>query len=162
MDFLTYEKFLNKLLLKIKEIGIDVSSFEMDHIAYKTSSEEEYFKLKPEFLEIGKLAKESVVRGRRVGIFALHEPWTYSQYTVIAIELIAPMRGEVVESGWEHVEFVLNESYESFMKRYPDFDWDTSVMKAASFSMIKLKLDDSMQIKFHQKDILKTVAEEKY
>ena len=160
MNFELYKDFLDRFFENFQKTGIDVSDLVMDHVAYKTSSEEEYFGLKPQFLAIGTLAKESMVRDRRVGIFKLNTPWQYKEYTIPAVELIAPKEGEVITSGFEHAEFVLNESYESFMAKYPNLSWDTSVMNSDLFSMIKLKLSQDMQVKFHQMPILEIVEKE--
>ena len=152
--------FLDRLFGNLRKIGVDVSSLEMDHIAYKTSSEKEYFKLKPDFLKIGSLVKESIVRERKVGIFKLNIPWHYKDYSISAAELIAPKKDEIIKSGFEHAEFVLNESYKSFMEKYRHLSWDTSVMNSDLFSMIKLKLTEDMQVKFHQMPILEIVEKE--
>jgi predicted metalloenzyme YecM len=160
MDFELRTHFLDRLFENLEKVGIDVSGLEMDHIAYKTSSEKEYFELKPDFLKIGSLVKESMVRERRVGIFELNKPWYYKNYKVSAVELIAPKVGEIIKSGFEHAEFVLNESYESFMGKVPKINWDTSVMNSDLFSMIKLRLTEDMQVKFHQMPILEMVKKE--
>ncbi len=161
MDFGLRTNFLDRLFEDLEKVGIDVSNLEMDHIAYKTSSEKEYFDLMPDFLKIGSLVKESIVRERRVGIFKLNKPWYYKDYTISAVELIAPKKDEIIKPGFEHAEFVLNESYKSFMKRTPNLDWDITVMNSDLFSMIKLKLMNNMQVKFHQIPILEIVEKEK-
>jgi len=69
-----YTKFVEGILNKIKEFGIDVSDLNMDHIGYQASSNEDYDNLKKEFDKIGALVSEKIVGGRRVGIYKLHSP----------------------------------------------------------------------------------------
>jgi len=49
-----YKNFLDLLLQRIQEKGIDISKYNLDHIAYQAESNENYDRLKPQFLEIGK------------------------------------------------------------------------------------------------------------
>jgi uncharacterized protein len=154
-------KFLDDFLERLEKVGVNVSGLEMDHIAYKTSSVDEYDVMKPKFLKVGEQVHENMVRERRVGIFKLDQPLRYKNYSIPAVELIAPKPGEIIKSGWEHAEIVLKESYESFMDKYPNLNWDTSVMNSDLFSMIKLKLGEDMQAKFHLMPILEIIKQEK-
>jgi uncharacterized protein len=158
--FTEVEKFLNEILSRIQKAGVDVTVLELDHIAYKTSSLEEYEKIKPDFLKFGKMIKENMVRERKVGHIKLFKPIIYKQYVIPALEVIAPKTGEIIKPGWEHVEFVLKESYEQFMSKYPSLNWDTSVMTSDVFSMIKLILGEDMQVKFHMTPLLEMVEED--
>ncbi|MBN2016295.1 VOC family protein [Candidatus Dojkabacteria bacterium] len=149
-----YKNFLDKLFSELNSLEIDVSDFKLDHIAYKVASDEEYDDLKPQFMKIGKEVREVIVGGRRVGVFKLHKELPYKQYRISAVELIAPEKGERVVSGFEHAEFVIDESFKSFMDRYPDLAWNTSALSRDKYQMLKLKLDGGMQVKFPRKSIL--------
>lgn len=151
-------RFLDELIQKINELGIDVFGYELDHIGYQASSDEDYDRLKPEFREIGELVYEDIVGGRRVGIFNLERKLKYRNYAVSAIELVAPKAGEVCPSALEHAEFVIPEDFETFMKKYPTVAWDTGAIDQAVFPLIKLKLTDHTQVKFHKTNVLKIVA----
>jgi predicted metalloenzyme YecM len=156
-----YAAFLDELFARLVKTGVDVKDLELDHIAYKTSSEEEYYNLLPEFKKMGNLIKENIVRERRVGHFKLFQSIIYKQYTIPAFEVIAPKVGEVIKSDWEHAEFLLTESFQNFMDHYPNLNWDTSVMNSAEFPMIKLKLGDDMQVKFPLNRLLDAIEKEK-
>lgn len=152
-----YETFIKGLLEKIEELGIDVSDLDMDHIGYQASSNDDYDRLRTEFDKLGERLSEEIVGGRRVGIYKLNAPLQYQQYTNTAIELVAPKEGQIFPSALEHVEFVLKETFESFMKRYPGIAWDTSAISQPDFPMIKLKLDKYIQVKFHLTPVLDIV-----
>jgi len=152
-----YQSFIKEILQKLNEQGIDVSSLDMDHIGYQASSNEDYDRLRTEFDSLGERVSEEIVGGRRVGIYKLNEPLHYQQYINTAIELVAPKDGQVCPSALEHVEFVLSETFESFMKRYPSISWDTTAISQLGFPMIKLKLSENTQVKFHLKPVLKII-----
>lgn len=151
-----YENFIQKILDKLNEAGVDVSSLNMDHIGYQASSDSDYDKLKAEFDSIGERISEKIVRGRRVGIYKLNKPLRFRQYVNTAIELIAPKAGQICPSALEHVEFVID-GFKNFMKKYPDIQWDTSAISQPDFPMIKLKLDNNLQVKFHLTPVLEIV-----
>lgn len=140
--------FLDKFLEKMKETGIDLSGYTIDHVGYQASSTEEYEKKKIEF---GNLVHEAVVADRRVGVFK------YNGNGLLAIELIEPRPGQKCKSGWEHAEYVIDEPFEKLVTRYKNLSWDTSSVNRPIYSHLKLKLTDDMQVKFHLMDILATI-----
>ena len=129
-----YENFIQKILDKLSELGIDVSCLNMDHIGYQASSDEDYDNLASEFDAIGERVSENIVGGRRVGIYRLNTPLKHQQYTIEAIELYAPKNGQICLSGLEHAEFILLASFESFLKKYPLVPWDKKRHITAGFS----------------------------
>ncbi len=151
------EQFLDELIQKINELGIDVFGYELDHLGYQASSNEDYDRLKPEFMEIGEIVAEKIVGDRQVGVFKLERKLKYRNYYISAIELVAPKAGEVCPSALEHAEFVIPEDFETFMKKYPALAWDTSAANQDVFPMVKLKLTDHTQVKFHKTNVLKIV-----
>lgn len=154
-------KFLETFFTKINEKDVDVSTLYLDHLAYQASSSQDYEDKKVEFAEIAKLVNEAIVGGRRVGIFKLTSLIKYQKRKIPTIEIIEPKQDQIVKSSWEHAEFVLTDSYEEFMKKYPNLEWDTSSMHRHDYSHLKLKLSDNMQVKFHDSDILDIVEAEK-
>ncbi|OHD82117.1 MAG: hypothetical protein A2355_07935, partial [Spirochaetes bacterium RIFOXYB1_FULL_32_8] len=152
-----YSKFLDKLFTDIQIKQINVSNFELDHIGYQCSSNEDYDNLKPEFEKIAKLVSENIVGGRRVGIFQLNSPINYKERSIPAIEIIAPKEGQICPSALEHAEFVINEDFESFVGKYSNLDWDKSKVSQPTFPMVNLKLSEFTQVKFHYTPVLEIV-----
>ena len=91
----------------------------------------------------------------------LNAPIQYGNNTIIALEIIEPKKGQVCDSAWEHAEFVTTEPYKKIMDRYSNLEWDTSSMNRSIYSHLKLRLTDSMQLKFHKIDILETIKLDK-
>jgi len=155
-----YTIFIEETLKKIHELGIDVSTLNMDHIGYQASSDEDYDRLCSDFDQIGTRVSEKIVGGRRVGIYKLNTPLQYKQYISDAIELVAPKAGQICPSALEHVEFVVSD-FDSFIKKYPSVPWDTSKTNQPIFPMITLKLTDTTQVKFHLQPVLEIIKENK-
>lgn len=157
----TVDRFIGRILGKLGTLGVDVSGLEMDHIGYQASSNEDYDRLKSEFDTIGKRVSEKIVGGRRVGIYALQTPINYKQYTIPAIELVAPKEGQVCPSGLGHVEFVLPDGFKNFLDTHPLLPWDISKINQPMFPMIVLQLNEDLQVKFHLKPVLDIVKNDK-
>jgi predicted metalloenzyme YecM len=153
-----YKDFLDKMLQDIEVKGIDVSKYDLDHFGYQCSSNEDYDKLKPEFEKIGKLIDEAIVGGRRVGIFKLDIPLEYKDWKIQAVEVVAPKVGQECPSALEHAEFVIDTDFDSFVKRYPNLNWDLTAINQPTFPMVKLKLSDFTQVKFHLQPVLEIVG----
>lgn len=156
-----YVQFIDIIFQKLQENKIDVAAFEMDHIGYQASSDENYDKLKSEFEKLGHRVSENIVGGRRVGIYKLNNPLKYKQYIISAAEVVAPKKDQVCPSALEHVEFVINSSFETFLKKYQNIPWDLTALNQPVFPMVKLKLDKYIQVKFHLTSVLDIIESEK-
>jgi predicted metalloenzyme YecM len=152
-------EFMDKCLSKIEEFKIDISDMDLDHFGYQASSDNDYDNLAKQINEIGTLVHEEPVNGRRVGIIKLSKPIKFNRFNVGAIELVAPKKDQICNSGLEHIEIVANEPLENIIRKYPDLPWDVSKLKQDHFPMITLKLLDGAQVKFHKRNILEIANE---
>jgi predicted metalloenzyme YecM len=153
-----YKNFLDKLLQDVEAKGIYVSKYNLDHFGYQCSSNEDYDKLKPEVEKIAILVSENIVGGRRVGIFKFNAPLEYKSWKIQAVELVAPKEGQKCPSALEHAEFVIDTDFDSFVKKYSNLDWNLTAINQPTFPMIKLKLSDFTQVKFHLQPVLEIVG----
>lgn len=156
-----YKEFLDKLLEDIKNKGIDVSNYFLDHFGYQSSSDEDYDKLKLEFEKVAELVSENTVGGRRVGIFKFITPLLYNGKEIPAVELVAPREGQICPSALEHAEFVIDTDFNTFVSKYPNLNWDLSKIDQPIFPMVKLQLSEYTQVKFHLEPILDIVNNRK-
>ena len=92
--------FIEKLLQKLNKLDVDVSKLQMDHLGYQVSSDQEYDGLKEEFKKFGEMVSEKIVGGRRVGIYKFFKPLNFKQYVILAIELVAPKKGQICFCVW--------------------------------------------------------------
>ena len=151
---LDYQNFLDTLTSETNKLGIDISEFTLDHVAYQTKSSGEYDLLVPEFKKIADLVREATVGGRRVGVFKFKISPVYSNSPIKAIELIEPKEGQVCESGLEHAEYVPSMSLEDILIKYPSINWNKDNINRAEFPMLILRLSENMQVKFPRGSVL--------
>jgi predicted metalloenzyme YecM len=151
---LDYNIFLDKLNEEVKKLGIDISQFKLDHIAYQTKSSEEYDLLKKEFEKMADLVREPIVGERRVGVFKFKTPPVYKDQPIAAIELIEPRNGQSCQSGLEHAEYIPSVSLEKLLEKYPEVNWNVDNINRAEFPMLILRLSENMQVKFPRNSVL--------
>lgn len=153
-------KFLDEIVHEISASGINISDLKMDHIAYSTNTSQEYEEALPKLLKHGNLVKEALISDRRVAVIKLDKPIGYKSHVIEVVELIEPKKRQNAMSGWEHVEFLVDD-YNIMLSSYQNFNWDTSHMNREHFSRLKLTLPSGREVKFLNTPVLLSVAEEK-
>lgn len=149
--------FIKEKLEQLNTAGLDVSNLELDHFGYQTSSANDYDTKLEEVIEIASKKSENIVSGRRVGIFKLTTPYAYNNFIIGGFELVEPREGQVCNSQLDHLEFVLNESFEKYIERYPTINWDTTAMHRPEFAKLTVKFKDGTSVKFHLKHIFEEI-----
>lgn len=155
-----YQPFLDSFFEQIDKSGIDVSTYKLDHFAYQASSPQDYDDIKAELLLMGELASEMVIGERRVAVIKLNTPIHYKEHIIDALEVVEPKAGQVCDSMWQHAEFITPETFESYMEKYPEVNWDTSSLNRDEFSHLKLNFDNGLTLKFLHSPILELVKKD--
>ncbi len=156
-----YKPFLDVVYNKLKALNINTTEFKIDHIAYQTDSTKDYEDKVNSFNGIAEKFSEHIVGGRRVPIFKLDNPLEYNEQTFFVFELLEPKQGQIVESAWEHVEFLTNDSIEELMEKYPNINWNTEVINREEFPMLILELGDGLRAKFPRLGVLDELERQK-
>jgi predicted metalloenzyme YecM len=149
-----YNEFVGQVIQDINDIGIDISNYELDHIAYTASTKAEYEELRSQILKLGELTGEDLVGGRRVGVMKLNKPLVYEGRLIPGFELIEPVEGVLTESHLDHIEFVVPEGNAELMKKYPEVRWDISSLNRPEYPHLKVK---GVKVKFHELSIFDTI-----
>jgi predicted metalloenzyme YecM len=124
-----YRAFLGNILQEITDAGFALADFvQMDHMAYRVPTLERYEQKKRELAAAAALLGETQVNGRPIAVFRLREPVRFDTWRIDAIELPAPKAGTAPAEGLEHVELVLYDDKDSFLKKYADKQFE---LKAA-------------------------------
>lgn len=101
--------------------NIDLSLYEIDHIAVRVNQNDTAQQWHRGLLAYGKILKESIVNGRPIALFSLNQPLTFLSQQVEIVELPFPKDKHYPQEGWEHIEIVFpmqkNESVEAWCKR---------------------------------------------
>ncbi len=147
-----YQQFLSKLFLNLKNENIDVSNFELDHIAYRSTSASSYEILLNSLTQsFGDLIKEVYIRNRRIAIIILEKPITYKQYSIQYLELMEPTVGDTYKEGLEHAEFVVKSDLNNFKILYPEINFIFKDRKINPELSIEFK--NGANVKLHTKSI---------
>jgi uncharacterized protein len=155
------QPFLNGVIEAANEHGVSISKLECDHICYRVAKLGRYELLRDQIAtECGTLVWESMVAGRPIAIFKLHNPVPFLGGQITCLELPAHKRGSDYENGWEHVEFVTGEPLKNFMLRYPKTAFGTKAISKAHSAEIDILGAKGPRIKFHERGILDVIAAE--
>lgn len=152
--------FLDQIFGMINDIELNVDKYVLDHLCYRTSSQEEYKTKKEELLSHGDLLIESIVNGRMIATFKLHQPIQYKNRKIDVLEVPAPKEGSSYKSGLEHVEFVTKEPLQKIVDRYPQYAFEVFGIHKKINADITLKLGDYC-IRFHNQTLEDVIREEK-
>jgi uncharacterized protein len=153
--------FLNDTFGGLAKCGLDITALDIDHICYRTLTEDNYKKIKNYFRTRGKLLIESMVGGRMIATYEFEHPVEYKGYKIPLIEVPAPKMGSHYREGFEHIEVVIKERFETFMQKYPQLKFDTSAMGKEFNAEIRVKLDQFISVKFHQQSLKEVIEIEK-
>ncbi|MBX2872739.1 MAG: VOC family protein [Saprospiraceae bacterium] len=144
--------FLDQIFQHLTEDNILVNNYELDHICYRVANEERYLELKHQLADHGELLTESIIGGRLISTFKLHQPYRYQNREIQCLELPAPKEGSPYPEGFEHAEFVIQESFEVFMSKYSHLTFKTKGIQKPVNPEISLKYTD-LSVKFHHHPI---------
>ena len=144
-----YNNFLDDVYTNIKGVGIDVSDFPIDHIAYRTTTKERYESIRNELHKFGTILSEIIIRERPVAIFKLNNPLDYKGMKISFFEILAPAQGDTFYTeGLEHAEFVVNSPLSEIINKYPliDFYFNKSEINPE----LILRFPIQANVKFHE------------
>ena len=116
---------LSQFEQKIQQIaeiaGIDLSKYEIDHLAVRMNTFETAKKWRNLLVENVNILKESKVNGRLIGLFELTQAVDFLGQKVKIIELPFPKSKIYPQEGWEHIEAVIpmqqSENVDSWIER---------------------------------------------
>jgi uncharacterized protein len=144
-----YPAFLEEILLRVTAAGFDLADFvQIDHMCYRTVSDENYTHMKDRLASVASLLGETMVNKRPIAAFRLHEPVMYKTWRIDTVEVPAPKAGKDFAEGLEHVEFVLFDDLPAFLKKYAGQPFKMDAADRGINPEIGLQLDD-YSVKFH-------------
>lgn len=144
--------FIGNILTELKAKNIDVRKYPLDHICYRTDSIEQYLTLKNKLNQLGELLTESHINGRPIATIKLFEPIVFENRKIYLLEIPSPKIGSYYPAGFEHAEFVIDESLAAFMARYPNIDFDKKGLSKKVNPEVRIKFAD-FSVKFHLYDL---------
>jgi predicted metalloenzyme YecM len=113
--------------------------------------------------ELSDLLSEITIGGRKVSTYKLHEAYKWKGREIPCVELPQPKASSFYSKGLEHVEFVIDKDFATFMGEHPNLEWDTSGSGKSSNPDIALKFkteNKNISVKFHHKPLERVIEEE--
>lgn len=144
--------FLEKIFSFLEKDGIDLSAFELDHICYRVETLARYSELTSKLEDLGNLLSEATIGGRPIATYQLHEPIVFGTRLIGVLELPSPKASSFYAEGWEHVEFVIDVDFESFISKYPLLEFDRSAIDKPINADISRNYD-GCAVKFHRHNL---------
>ena len=149
--FSQWESFVTDIVGELSKDGIDTTGWELDHLAYRVESMEEYSTVCNSLINsidgkqpLGICLGVVQIGGRPISTIHLINPLVHPLgYTISCIEIPSPKEGSHYASGFEHAEFVIGPSMgvpteipeeylgtekpvlEQFIQKYPELTFDT-------------------------------------
>ncbi len=149
-----HKLFLDKIFNNMKNVGFEDAEFkEIDHVAYRTETDERYEELKREFQPFVSGSDEVMIAGRLISVFKLKEPVVYGSWIIYGLELCAPKENSRYKEGLEHAEFVTKCSLEEFMKKHQDIKFDMKAFEKEVNRELVFDFSDCT-VKFHEQSLL--------
>lgn len=152
--------FLRTIFSHLASDQIDVSNSELDHICYRVETEARYEELK-NILETSyaTLLSEAIIWDRFISTYRLNDPIRYINRTISILELPAPKPTKFYTEWYEHVEFVIDKSFDEFISEHPDLEFDTH----SQWKMINPEISRNYQegsVKFHHTSLEQVIKME--
>ena len=152
--------FLDQLFEEINQKKIKLLSHDIDHLCFRTDSEADYLKVCQDFSGMGELLVESMVGGRLISTFKLKDPLIYHDFKIPLVEIPAPKKGSSYQRGFEHIEMVVNESFDELIEFYGGLKLDKRALDKKLNPDLVIILD-SGAIKLHHQSLERVIEIEK-
>lgn len=144
-----WNNFLDTVFKDIASYKIDVSQYELDHIAYRSITDSSFNEVGKKLEMIAKRINRNTIRNRFIDIYKFDIPLFYNGRTIKFIEHTAPAEGDIFKEGLEHVEFIINNiSLEDFVKKHKDLNWNLNSINREIGAEIGLLFENNANIKF--------------
>lgn len=104
---------------RLSDLGIDIDGYPLSHLAFRTSTVDEYLDMRDQLERHSTANVENVWNGRRISKLLLRRPLPVAPGVVAPlIELIPPPHQAVYQMGLEHVGVVLGEHLDEFADQH--------------------------------------------
>lgn len=152
--------FLCKIDNFISSRGLELGLEQIDHLCFRVTNESEYQDYKVFLQSHARLLVESLVGGRAIATYKLKNAICYKSLKVKIIELPRAKENNSYILGFEHAEFVIEKSFETFTLAYPDLDFDFRGIGKTINPELRVKLPGGISIKLHHQSLEQVIEEE--
>lgn len=146
------QEFLQSTLEELNKYDLMLNHWEIDHLCYRTETVEEYELVKTSLTKSHKLLEESPINGRLISTIKLSSPIRFKNYIIDLIEVPAPKEGSPYQSGFEHIEVVIDCSFDVLKRKAERQGLSYKVAGSPLNSELVFKFD-LFSVKFHHKSL---------
>ncbi|THA06444.1 VOC family protein [Rodentibacter pneumotropicus] len=115
------EDFERKIQALANMMSINLSDYEIDHIALRANSEQKAKNWLTHLVKYGRILSDNIINGRPIYLIQLEKPLAFAGQFVDVIELPFPKNKQYPQETWEHIEivvpFLADESTEAWVER---------------------------------------------
>jgi len=159
LDFQSFLKqgqsFASNIFDEALAVGLPAETWDCDHLCFRVATSDEYLDYKNFLLQNGKLLSEAQVNGRAICTFLLNTPFEIASGKVFVVELPAPKKNSPYETGFEHIEIVMKQSFQNLKESHSTLQWGNPTARILN-SELSLKLK-SGQVKFHHLSLQRVI-----
>lgn len=143
------KKFLEKVFEQLAQNKILLEKhWSIDHLCYRTATQDDYLNIKRQFESFSKLLIESEVNGRFISTFKLPYPIIFNEWEIDLIEIPAPKYGKQEINGFEHIEIVCDLTFAEIKNRYSQCHFKESGLEKSINAELEISFAD-LTVKFH-------------
>lgn len=111
-----YRAFAARQRDRLAARGIDISPYDVSHVAYRVPEWDEYVRVRTRLERHAAANRESVWNGRPISLIVPSEPPTVLDGKPLPlIELIPPVHQRVYKMGLEHLGLVVGDTFDEFV-----------------------------------------------
>ncbi|MFD2180089.1 VOC family protein [Veronia pacifica] len=100
-------RFHQRIKTLISKLGLDLSSYQADHIALRVNEQCLASELHQNWSLHGKVISDKEINGRPIVVIKETQSFSFGEWLVDCVELPYPAAKRYPHQGWEHVEFVV-------------------------------------------------------
>jgi len=114
-----YRAFAAQQRDRLATRGIDISQFQLSHLAYRVPEWDEYVHVRSLLERHAVANRENVWNGRPISLIVLTQPLeVLDAQPVSLIELIPPVHQRVYKMGLEHLGVVVGDTFDTFVEAH--------------------------------------------
>jgi predicted metalloenzyme YecM len=113
-----YRAFATQQRDRLLTRGIDITPFELSHIAYRVPEWDQYLRVRTQLERHARANRENVWNGRPISLIVFDRLEVLDGKALPMIELIPPVHQRVYKMGCEHLGVVVGDGFDAFVDTY--------------------------------------------
>jgi predicted metalloenzyme YecM len=147
-----FDTFISTIQKRFKKIGFSLSTYPIDHICYRITTQKEFEEITDFLKGSSTLFSEKVYNDRIFRIFLLKVPLIFEDVEIQVVEISQPGGSDTYQRGFQHIELLTNDSWHD--TGLEDDVIEELATKSIYDDKIYLKWEDKIVVKATRKPVL--------